>query len=474
MKLNINYSIVKYQLLTVVLITTSILTGRFCQAQQKTDPQELYSLCAKFPLNSRCEGIGKPIPLKARKGKEVVCNFTFNPGIFEQPQRYSVVDDVLGLKDLGIMQPGGCKLVASREGLVVYQEQGEEIELLEDKRSTSETKIQSDRIFISNYQVWNKIHRWELGFLPYSNSKQTDRTNFLVILLDEKTAETLVREIELLSAYEPELLDQITPNSHQRSPALKRLRETNECQNCDLSNVDLSDANLQDANLEGANLAGANLEGANLRQVNLKNAYLLKANLQQADLTEAKLDGANLTLAALNESILTDADLKGVNLQQANLQQADLTEANLSAPSLLQEANLTNANLSDANLQGANFNRANLSDANLAGADLSQTDIQLNDIPNNYSLLERAADFAIGLPIFSFISGGVDFATNLSNANLQGANLSDTDLDKVNWKNVNLTDTNFSNSNFEAEKLEEVALCNVTLADGSTSDRNCQ
>ena len=455
----------KYKFLMVCLITASVLPGEFCWAQQKTDTQELYNLCSKFPLNSRCEGIDKPIPLKARNGKSVICNFTFDPGIFNQPNRHSILD-------LGFKQPGGCKLLANRD-LIIYQEQGEKIELLEDKRSTSETKIKRDRIFISNYQVWNKIHRWELGFLPEVSSKKTNQTNFLVILLDENTAESLAEEIERFSAYNVDLLDTIANNS-PNTPDLKRLLATKECKNCDLSNADLSNANLQDANLEGANLSGANLKGANLQQANLKNAYLLQANLSQANLTEAELKGANLTLATLSKSILSDADLKGVNLQQADLSQANLSQANLSAPSLLQEANLTNADLSQVDLQGANLKNANLKQANLAGADLSQTDIKLDDIPNNYSLAERAADYFIGLPIFSFISGGVDFATSLSGANLEGANLSDTDLDKVDWENANLTNANFSDSNIDEDNLEDVALCSVTMADGSRSNRNCQ
>ena len=458
----------KYKFLTVVcLITTLVLSGKFGLAQEKPNAQELYSLCSKFPLNSRCEGIDKPIPLKARNGEEVVCNFTFDPGIFNQPNRHSILD-------LGFKQPGGCKIVASKDGLTIYQEQGEKIELLEDKRSTSKLEIERDRIFISNYQVWNKIHRWELGFVPDASSQKTNQTNFLVILLDEDTAESLAQDIDLLSAYNPKILSKIANKPRNKSPVLKLLLANNECKNCDLSNADLSNANLQDANLEEANLAGANLRGANLQQANLKNAYLLKANLEQADLTKAELKGANLTQATMNKSILSDANLRGVNLQQANLAQANLEQANLSAPSLLQEANLSNVNLNNANLQGANFKNANLKQANLAGADLSQTDIKLDDIPNNYSLAERAADYFIGLPIFSFISGGVDFATSLSGANLEGANLSDTDLDKVDWENANLTNTDFSDSNINEDNLEDVALCSVTMADGSLRDRNCQ
>ena len=56
---------------------------------------------------------------------------------------------------------------------------------------------------------------------------------------------------------------------------LEKLKETNECPECDLSG-----ANLKFANLEWANLKEANLEGANLRHANLRGGNLLGANLK--------------------------------------------------------------------------------------------------------------------------------------------------------------------------------------------------
>ncbi len=45
---------------------------------------------------------------------------------------------------------------------------------------------------------------------------------------------------------------------------LEKLKNGEDCKNCDLSGLDLSGANLSGANLSGANLSGANLSGANL------------------------------------------------------------------------------------------------------------------------------------------------------------------------------------------------------------------
>jgi uncharacterized protein YjbI with pentapeptide repeats len=448
----------KYKFLTLVcLIITSVLTSKLSLAQNQTDSQELYELCSKFPSNSRCEGVGTPIPLKERDGKEINCKFAFDTGVLKQS--------------------GGCKLLTDGNTLTIYQEQGEKIELLENKRSTSETKIKSDRIFISNYQVWNKIHRWEIGFVPKNNndSEKTNSTNFMVILLEEDTAESLAKEINSFPSYNPELLNKhVANNAQTKSAAVKRLLATNECNDCDLSNANLQNANLAGASLEGANLTKANLENANLQQAKLNSTYMLGANLAGANLTQAELEGANLTLASLNKSILSNASLRGANLQRANLQQANLTKVDLSAPSLLQDANLANANLSNANLKGTNFKNANLQRATLKGADLSKTDIKLKDIPNNYSTGEQLADLFIGLPIFSLSSGGVDFFTSFLGANLEGAKLSNTDLDKVSFKNASLTNTDFSNSNLEEDQLEDVKLCGVILADGSRRDRDCR
>jgi uncharacterized protein YjbI with pentapeptide repeats len=446
----------KYKFLTLAcLIITSVLTSELSLAQNQTDAEELYELCSKFPMNGKCKGVGAPISLKERKGTEVNCKFVFDPEVLEQS--------------------GGCKLIADGNTLIIYQEQGEKIELLEDKRSTSETKIKSDRIFIANYQVWNKIHRWEIGFVPRNDNEKSKPTNFLVVLLDEDTAESLAKKISLFSSYNPKLLNEhVANNAQTKSAAVKRLLATNECNNCDLSNANLQNANLAGANLEGANLANANLTNANLQQAKLNSSYVLGANLTGANLTQAELEGANLTLASLEKSILSTANLRGANLQRANLKQANLTEIDLSAPSLLQDANLQQANLSYANLKGTNFKKANLQGATLKGADLSKTDIKLKDIPNNYSTGEQLADLFIGLPIFSLSSGGVDFSTSFLGANLKGANLSNTDLDKVSFKNANLTNTDFRNSNLEKDQIKGVKLCGVILADGSRGDRDCR
>ena len=55
---------------------------------------------------------------------------------------------------------------------------------------------------------------------------------------------------------------------------LQKLKDSNECAECNLEGADLEDADLEGAILEGANLIGANLAGANLSAALLKGADL--------------------------------------------------------------------------------------------------------------------------------------------------------------------------------------------------------
>jgi len=433
---------------TISLGAIAFFCGQSTLAQVEPVSKELFLLCARFPNNSKCQRIEIPTILKERNGEEVGCSFRFNPG--ELPQE------------------GGCKLVTGEAGITVYREHGDEIELLDEKRGTSESELIGDRVFSINHQVWNKIHRWEIGFLPEENSPTNSDTNFVVIFLSEKQSESIGNELESLFSSKPRLVTKLVAKSKSSSANIAQLLETKECQYCDLSNADLSGADLK-----GANLVGANLQGANLAEAKLNLAYLLGANLHSADLTGANLQRVNLTFANLTRSILANSDSRGSNFQQANLKEADLTEANFSAPTFLEKANLSQAILKDSDLKGANFHQANLTGADLTGADLGKTDIKLDGISNNYDLGERLVDTLIGFPIFSLSSGGVDFFTDFTGADLQEANLSSTDLDRVNFENSNLTNVDFKGSNIEPEDLEELKLCGVTLADGKKSDRDC-
>ena len=100
---------------------------------------------------------------------------------------------------------------------------------------------------------------------------------------------------------------------------LQKLKDSNECAECNLEGADLMgaildsadlySANLYSANLFMADLNGANLMGANLMGASLEGAKLLGANLDSADLRNADLYGANLRNANLNSATMKGAIL---------------------------------------------------------------------------------------------------------------------------------------------------------------------
>ena len=80
---------------------------------------------------------------------------------------------------------------------------------------------------------------------------------------------------------------------------LKKLKDTNECMECDLSG----------ANLEGANLSGANLEGADLNGAFLNDADLSRANLSRANLSRAKLTSTIMNGGILCNTTMPDGSV---------------------------------------------------------------------------------------------------------------------------------------------------------------------
>jgi uncharacterized protein YjbI with pentapeptide repeats len=100
---------------------------------------------------------------------------------------------------------------------------------------------------------------------------------------------------------------------------LYRLKDTNECRDCDLKgaclkNIDLSLADLTDANLIGADLSNADLTDADLIDADLIRAtlsetILIGADLTRADLSDATLYRSSLANANVNGAIWTDGEV---------------------------------------------------------------------------------------------------------------------------------------------------------------------
>jgi uncharacterized protein YjbI with pentapeptide repeats len=438
------------------LLVSSMVLSPIAVHSQEADRRELYQLCSRSPLNSRCAGQNIPIPLSARMGESSKCVLYTGK----------------------IKEASPCKMVPIYKGLIVYVETGEPIKLLDNQRGTKAVRILGDRIFALNYQVWDKTHRAEIGFLVDSDATSANRTNFLELLGDDEL-ETWLKPRLNAPPLSPELWSRATASSTATaSPtagaaAVKQLLATKECVGCNLAGADLSNAKLAEANLEGANLQGANLQG-----VNLEAAYLVGANLDQTNLTKANLRYANLTMSSLQDAMLENAEMAAINLQGATASRANLQGATLTAPAMLQGVNLARANLQDAKLEGAMLANANLTGANLQGADLSDTSIRSSGLRGGTSFGQALGDWAVGgllgVGIGALSRDGVKFATNLQGANLSSANLTGANLEDALLMNANFTGANFTKVKLANIDLTRANLCGATMPNGDRSNQGCQ
>ena len=417
-------------------------------AQEEVDR---FSFCSRFPQNSKCEGFEAPVPLESRSGEETSCQLAVGEH----------------------RDNSKCKLNFGEDEIVFYQEQGDKIDQIDNKRASIEYIIPRENIAVFNHQIWGKINRWQITYISDGDVPQL---NTLTILAKQETSDLIAPEltaIELNDSIDMVARTVSVSEESTDNPQLQELLDTKECVRCNLQNVDLSGMDLSEVNLEEANLQGANLSDTNLSFANLSSAYLVGANLSNADLTEANLGATNFTVALLSNANLEVTGLQAANFQGADLREANLQGAYLRAPAYLKEANLEGANLTEADLRGANLTRANLVDANLQGANLKDTNVELKDVPGNYTFGEAVLDQLIGVPIFGLSNKGVDFKTDLTAANLQGADLTGASLEEV-----AVTDANFDGANLTEAELEETDLttastCGTILPDGTSSDTPC-
>lgn len=100
------------------------------------DGKELYQLCSSFPLNSQCKDYEAPVPLDNRSGKKADCVFKNN----EKEKR------------------GACKINVSETGITIYQETGETLEIINDKKSTRTIQIQPTSVSKIEYREDEKAN----------------------------------------------------------------------------------------------------------------------------------------------------------------------------------------------------------------------------------------------------------------------------------------------------------------------------
>ena len=120
---------------------------------------ELYSLCSKFPLNSRCEGYEIPVSLKQRSGHKGACNLVntqLPPEATEiviQESMTPETEEVFEQVELS----GKCKIVLSQNMLTVYVEYGDSLDHLEEEKATKQVNVPLESVTKLGYREDDKI-----------------------------------------------------------------------------------------------------------------------------------------------------------------------------------------------------------------------------------------------------------------------------------------------------------------------------
>jgi uncharacterized protein YjbI with pentapeptide repeats len=438
---------------TVFLLSTLAFRHPVLAQDSQMSSSDLYELCSRFPLNSRCEGVKIPsvIPLEERSGIEATC-FLAN-GIYFHSAK--------------------CKASVTKTDLLVYIEfkensrpHSEEFQV----RKTLEVQFSLDRIFFYKKYYYKLIspgldltlNTISLGFEVVSENESNNQTGFmnLVSVEDFSSIEESITNLEKF----PEINWRTQPTNSSEEDILSnidRLLETNVCIRCNLQNADLAGVDLKRANLEGANLQDANLEG-----VNFKEAYLVGANFDGANLSKAKLDESFLLFASMSQANLEKASLDAAQLQYVQLVNANLSQAEFTAPASLENANLENANLSQVRLSGVDLTGANLQQANLAESKLDNHSILLWDG------LAEPPDLLQPLTI-DFSADAISFKTNFNSANLRGANLTGAKFEDISMVGADLNNANLTETKLEEVNLSGANLCGTTMPDGTQSWQDC-
>ncbi len=100
------------------------------------DSEDLYQLCAAFPLNSQCKGYEAPVPLSQRSGKAAGC-------IVKGPEKET---------------KGACKVSLENGEITLYQEIGTDLSILNNQKSTSVVQIPTQSVSRIQYRETKKLN----------------------------------------------------------------------------------------------------------------------------------------------------------------------------------------------------------------------------------------------------------------------------------------------------------------------------
>ncbi len=92
--------------------------------------EDLYQLCSSFPFNSQCKGYEIPVALDDRPGIAGFCLFLVNQ----------------------VEKKGDCKVVASDNEILIYQEIDGKLKMLKDRASTRMVKITPSEVSRFEYR----------------------------------------------------------------------------------------------------------------------------------------------------------------------------------------------------------------------------------------------------------------------------------------------------------------------------------
>lgn len=151
---------------------------------------------------------------------------------------------------------------------------------------------------------------------------------------------------------------------------LKTFKETNFCQNCDLSNAKIYD-NHDNGSLLNSFAIKTVFKGS-LMKMNLSGSIMTYCNIEGNILSPLNAQESNFDKVNLSYSEISHADLSGANFTDVNLSNSDFYYVNLS------DADFTNANLTDTT-----FKKSILIGAKLTDEQLKQIkSIQCSVMPN--------------------------------------------------------------------------------------------
>jgi hypothetical protein len=98
------------------------------------DAEELYRLCSSSPFNSQCKGYETPVSLENRPGKAGSCIFKNNQ----------------------VENRGTCKIAVNETSIIIYQETGSELEVLNNNKSTRTVEISPTSVTRIQYREDSK------------------------------------------------------------------------------------------------------------------------------------------------------------------------------------------------------------------------------------------------------------------------------------------------------------------------------